>query len=128
MKKNYADFWLDGEKEAYIVRHNYGSNNFFLPEDAIKMERVIVDEATAERGYVVNTSQVDYEFGFALKKSRNRRVALRNRQGLRSRWFTTSTAFSSLVRTGTVSARRNPTLPTWSMFWARAERSVRTTT
>ena len=67
VKKNYADFWLDGEKEAYIVRHNYGSNNFFLPEDAIKMERVIVDEATAERGYVVNTSQVDYEFGFALK-------------------------------------------------------------
>ena len=67
VKKNYADFWLDGEKEAHIVRHNYGSNNFFLPEDAIKMERVIVDEATAERGYVVNTSQVDYEFGFALK-------------------------------------------------------------
>jgi len=25
LKKNYADFWLDGEKEAYVVRHDYGS-------------------------------------------------------------------------------------------------------
>lgn len=67
VKKNYADFWLDGEKEAYLVRHNYGSPKFFLPQDAIKMERVILDETTGERGYVVNTAEVDYEFGFALR-------------------------------------------------------------
>ena len=67
VKKNHADFWLDGEKEAYVVRHNYGSPNFFTPDDAIKMERVILNATSGERGYVVNTGAVDYEFGFALR-------------------------------------------------------------
>lgn len=69
VKKNYADFWLDGEKEAYLVHHNYGTQNWFTEESAIKMERVILDETTGERGYVVNTAEVDYEFGFALRNS-----------------------------------------------------------
>lgn len=67
VKFNYADFWMDGEKEAYVVRHNYGSVDFFSEESAVKMERVILDEATGERGYTVDTADVDFEFGFALK-------------------------------------------------------------
>ena len=42
LKENYGDFWLDGEKEAYVVHHNYGTQNWFTKESAIKMEREIV--------------------------------------------------------------------------------------
>lgn len=66
-KYNYGDFWIDGEKEAYIVHHNYGTNNWFTKESAIKMERVVLDETTGERGYRVETDAVDFEFGFALR-------------------------------------------------------------
>ena len=67
VKANYGDFWLDGEKEAYIVRHNYGSGKFFEPKDAVKMERAVLSEETGERGYVVSTDKVDFEFGFAIR-------------------------------------------------------------
>jgi hypothetical protein len=67
MKKNYADFWLDGEKEAYVVHHDYGSNSFFDSSNGIKMERFIVNETSGERGYRVTTDAVDFEYGFALK-------------------------------------------------------------
>jgi hypothetical protein len=67
MKKNYADFWLDGEKEAYVVHHDYGSNSFFDSSNGIKMERFIVNETSGERGYRVQTDAVDFEYGFALK-------------------------------------------------------------
>ena len=67
LKKNYADFWLDGEKEAYVVHHNYGSGDFFDSQTGIKMERVILDAATGERGFQVTTDAVDFEFGFAMK-------------------------------------------------------------
>lgn len=68
MKENYGDFWLDGEKEAYVVHHNYGTNNWFTKESAIKMERVVVNSATGERGYrLTGNAAVDFEFGFALK-------------------------------------------------------------
>jgi len=69
VKDKYSDFWVDGEKEAWIVRHNYRSNRFFEHnfKQAIKMDRVILNAATGERGYTVTTSRVNYEFGFALR-------------------------------------------------------------
>ena len=65
IRTKYADFWLDGQKEMYIVRHNYGSQRFFEKADAIKMERVILPGD--ERGYRVTTDKVNFEFGFAYK-------------------------------------------------------------
>ena len=67
LKKNYADFWLDGEKEAYVVRHDYGSKSFFDSGEGIKMERVMLNETSGERGYRVETDAVDFEYGFAMK-------------------------------------------------------------
>jgi len=65
IRTKYSDFWLDGQKEMYIVRHNYGSQRFFEKADAIKMERVILPGD--ERGYRVRTDKVNFEFGFAYK-------------------------------------------------------------
>ena len=65
VREKYSDFWLDGEKEYYVVKHNYNSHKFFEPEDAIQMLRV--DLGAGERGYQVNSSRVDFEFGFAVK-------------------------------------------------------------
>lgn len=69
VKELYSDFWVDGEKEAFIVRHNYRSNRFFERDEsqAIKMDRVILDTSTGERGYTVTTNRVNFEFGFALR-------------------------------------------------------------
>ena len=67
LKKNYADFWLDGEKEAYVVRHDYGSKSFFDSGDGIKMERVMLNETSGERGYRIETDAIDFEYGFAMK-------------------------------------------------------------
>merc|ERR1712159_899258 len=65
IRTKYSDFWLDGQKEMYIVRHNYGSQRFFEKADAIKMELVILPGD--ERGYRVTTDKVNFEFGFAYK-------------------------------------------------------------
>ena len=67
LKLNYADFWVDGEKEAYVVHHDYGSNSFFDSGNGIKMERVVLNETSGERGYRIETDAVDFEYGFALK-------------------------------------------------------------
>lgn len=67
LKKNHADFWLDGEKEAYVVRHDYGSKSFFDSGEGIKMERVMLNETSGERGYRIETDAVDFEYGFAMK-------------------------------------------------------------
>ena len=67
LKKNYADFWLDGEKEAYVVRHDYGSKSFFDSGEGIKMERVMLNETSGERGYRIETDAIDFEYGFAMK-------------------------------------------------------------
>ena len=66
-KKNNAEFFMDGEKEAYVVHHDYGSGDFFQSENAVKMARVVLDENTGERGYRVTSSAADFEFGFAYK-------------------------------------------------------------
>ncbi len=65
VRTKYANYWLDGQKEMYIVRHNYKTKRFFEPADAIKMDRVILPGE--ERAYRVTTDQVDWEFGFAYK-------------------------------------------------------------
>ena len=69
VKEKYSDFWVDGEKEAWIVRHNYRSNRFFEHDfkQGVRMNRVILDATTGERGYTVTTNLVNYEFGFALR-------------------------------------------------------------
>ena len=67
LKLNYADFWVDGEKEAYVVHHDYGSTSFFDSGNGIKMERVVINATTGERGYRVETDAVDFEYGFAMK-------------------------------------------------------------
>ena len=63
-KARYAEFFTTGEKEAYVVRHNYGSQNFFVKDDGIKMQRVKLSDD--EYGYEVTTDQVDFEWGFML--------------------------------------------------------------
>lgn len=65
VREAYADFFLDGEKEYYIVKHNYESNRFFEHSNAIKMHQV--DLGNFELGYQVNASSVDFEFGFAVR-------------------------------------------------------------
>ena len=67
VRQQYSEFWLDGQKEYYIVKHNYNSNRFFEHKNAVKMNRV--DLGAGERGYKVNTSLVDFEFGFAVKNA-----------------------------------------------------------
>jgi len=67
VREQYSEFWLDGQKEYYIVKHNYRSNRFFEHSNAVKMHRV--DLGGGERGYQVNASSVDFEFGFAVKNT-----------------------------------------------------------
>ena len=47
VKEKYSDFWVDGEKEAWIVRHNYHSNRF-LSMISQANDRIILN-ATGER-------------------------------------------------------------------------------
>jgi hypothetical protein len=59
-------FFLNGEKEAYLVKHNYGTSEFFREEDALKMTRQKLPSGN-EYGYVLSTAAADFEYGFALK-------------------------------------------------------------
>lgn len=59
-------FFLNGEKEAYLVKHNYGTSGFFRKEDALKMTRQKLPSGN-EYGYVLSTAAADFEYGFALK-------------------------------------------------------------
>lgn len=70
LAEDRAAFFMDGEKEAYVVRHNYGTGEFFKnatkgPGKALKMERVTLDGE--ERGYRLTTNEVNFEFGFAIR-------------------------------------------------------------
>jgi len=47
------------------VRHNYGDDGFFEPKEALKMN--IVDMSDSEIGFELTTSEVNWEWGFALK-------------------------------------------------------------
>ena len=67
MKEKYSDFWVDGEKEAWIVRHNYHSNRFLSMISSRQSNDGCLNATTGERGYTVTTSRVNYEFGFALR-------------------------------------------------------------
>jgi len=61
----YAQFFLDGTKEAYVVRHNFGEDGFFETKEALKMN--IVDISDSEIGFQLTTNEVNWEWGFALK-------------------------------------------------------------
>ena len=67
VKSRYPDFFVSGTNEAYVVKHNYGSHNFFKEEDAVRMNRVKLSDS--EYGYRVATSDVNFEFGFAFKNA-----------------------------------------------------------
>lgn len=62
------EFWFSPLVNAYIVRHNYGTGDFFSVENAIKMERKQLGDGVY--GYQVTTDQVDWEYGYALENKR----------------------------------------------------------
>ena len=64
----HSAFFLDGSKEAYLVKHNYDTPDFFTKENALKMVRQKLPSGN-EYGYVLDTDQVDFEYGFALKNT-----------------------------------------------------------
>lgn len=62
------EFWFSPLVNAYVVRHNYGTGDFFSFESAIKMERKQLGDGVY--GYQVTTDQVDWEYGYALENKR----------------------------------------------------------
>jgi len=64
----HASFFLDGDKEGYLVKHNYGSTDFFSEKNAIRMTRQKLPSGN-EYGYVVDTDAANFEYGFALKNT-----------------------------------------------------------
>ena len=71
-------FFADGKtlEKAFIVRHNLGSGNFFPVEGGLEMTKVTPEMTGWEFGwesdrFVLETDQVDNEWGFALVNSAN---------------------------------------------------------
>ena len=71
-KSKYRDFFATGTKQAWLVRHNYGSGQFFEREDALKMNRVKLSDD--EYGYTLTTDEVDFEYGFMFTKTNDQGV------------------------------------------------------
>lgn len=65
-KKKFSEFFSRGEKEAYLVYHNYKTPSFFERKRALKMERVKL--SSTEYGYRVLTNRVNFEYGFELRR------------------------------------------------------------
>ena len=61
-----GDFWFEPITAAYIVRHNFGDDGFFVKEDALKMNRAQIGDG--EFGYTLTTDQVNWEWGFAFER------------------------------------------------------------
>ena len=68
VKRARPDFWIEGISGAYVVRHNYGTFDFFDPKDAIRMTRGKLGDG--EYGYNLTTDQLDWEWGYALKNNK----------------------------------------------------------
>ena len=64
VKVEGGEFWFSAISAAYLLRHNYGSPNFFTENDKIRMERKELDDGIY--GYEVTTNRVDWEYGFEL--------------------------------------------------------------
>jgi hypothetical protein len=64
VKREGGEFWFSAITGAYLVRHNYGSKDFFGPATKIRMDRRELGDGIY--GYEVTTNQVDWEYGFEL--------------------------------------------------------------
>lgn len=62
------DFWFSPLVNAYIVKHNYGTDDFFSLDGAVKMTRKELSDGVY--GYEATTDQVDWEYGYALQNKR----------------------------------------------------------
>ena len=79
VKGKFSDFFAKNITGAYVVKHNFGTYDFFNFEDAIKMtdgiSEVVKCMSTVlglvcpekDGRYMVTTDQVDFEWGFALE-------------------------------------------------------------
>ena len=64
VKREGGEFWFSAITGAYLVRHNYGSPDFFGPATKIRMERRELGDGIY--GYELTTNRVDWEYGFEL--------------------------------------------------------------
>ena len=62
------EFWFSPIAAAYIVRHNYGTSDFFSMDGALRMDRRELSDGLY--GYSLTTDQVDFEYGYALENKR----------------------------------------------------------
>ncbi len=62
------DFWFSPLVNAYIVKHNYGTDDFFSLDGAVVMTRKELSDGVY--GYEATTNQVDWEYGYALQNQR----------------------------------------------------------
>ena len=62
------DFWSASPAGGKIVRHNYGSHNFFKYDDGIELTRTEISDGLY--AWTADTNQVDFEYGFALSNER----------------------------------------------------------
>ena len=62
------DFWFSPLVNAYIVKHNYGTDDMFSLDGAIGMTRKELSDGVY--GYEATTDQVDWEYGYALQNKR----------------------------------------------------------
>lgn len=67
VRKKFSNFFLDGGIEAYVVKHDYGSRDFFKNGSALPMESVALSDI--EVGYSLSSSDANFEFGFAYKNT-----------------------------------------------------------
>jgi len=65
VKRAGGNFWFSPLKAASIVKHNFGSDDFFNENNGIAMERA--ELADGVYGYKVTTNQVDWEWGVQLE-------------------------------------------------------------
>ena len=62
------DFWFSPLVNAYIVKHNYGTDDMFSLDGAVEMTRKELSDGVY--GYEATTDQVDWEYGYALQNKR----------------------------------------------------------
>ena len=68
MKYLNPDFWFSPLVNAYIVKHNYGTDDMFSLDGAVEMTRKELSDGVY--GYEATTDQVDWEYGYALQNKR----------------------------------------------------------
>ena len=71
VKREGGEFWFSAIKAAYLLRHNYGSPDFFGEATKIRMERKELGDGIY--GYELTTNQVDWEYGFELVNAKGQK-------------------------------------------------------